>query len=85
MADIVLQAAKVLIAPAVIAEDAQEVTDHAAVLEKVETAVRPVESAARKIFSQFENLLGNETRTRWTKIVATQVGAAPWIDLIGCC
>ena len=40
-------------------------------------------TAAEGYFSLYANLLSEDARFRWDKIVASQVGAAPWTDLQG--
>jgi len=40
-------------------------------------------TAAEGFFSLYANLLSKDARFRWDKIVASQVGAAPWTDLQG--
>jgi hypothetical protein len=37
--------------------------------------------AAEGFFSLYANLLSEDARFHWDKIVASQVGAAPWTDL----
>jgi hypothetical protein len=39
--------------------------------------------AAKGVFSLYANLLSKDARFRWDKIVASQVGTAPWTDLQG--
>ncbi len=39
--------------------------------------------AAEGFFSLYANLLSEDARFRWDKIVASQVGTAPWTDLQG--
>jgi hypothetical protein len=38
---------------------------------------------AGKIFVLYENFLSKNTRSKWTTIVASQIGANPWTDLRG--
>ncbi len=40
-------------------------------------------TAAEGFFSLYANLLSEDARFRWDKIVTSQVGAAPWTDLQG--
>ncbi len=42
-----------------------------------------LKEAAEGFFSLYANLLSKDARFRWDKIVASQVGAAPWTDLQG--
>ena len=53
-----------------------------ALLEKKEAVGRLTE-AAEGFFSLYANLLSEDARFRWDKIVASQVGTAPWTDLQG--
>ena len=40
-------------------------------------------TAAEGYFSLYANLLSEDARYRWDKIVTSQIGAAPWTDLQG--
>ena len=53
-----------------------------ALLEK-KVALEAKATAAEGFFSLYANLLSEDARFRWDKIVASQVGAAPWTDLQG--
>ncbi len=39
--------------------------------------------AAKEFFSLYVNLLGEDARFQWDKIVTKQTGTAPWTDLQG--
>ena len=53
-----------------------------ALLEK-KAAEGNLTEAAEGFFSLYANLLSEDARFRWDKIVASQVGTAPWTDLQG--
>ena len=53
-----------------------------ALLEK-KVALEAKATAAEGFFSLYANLLSEDARFRWDKIVASQVGAAPWTNLQG--
>ena len=36
-----------------------------------------------KLFSLYETLLGENAQVKWSRIVETKIGAAPWTDLQG--
>ncbi len=61
--------------------------DHKADLQEAllerKTAEGNLKEAAEGFFSLYVNLLSEDARFRWDKIVASQVGAAPWTDLQG--
>ena len=38
---------------------------------------------AGKMFVLYKNLLSKNARSKWTTIVASQIGASPWTDLKG--
>ena len=38
---------------------------------------------AEKMFVLYENLLSKNNQSKWTTIVASQIGASPWTDLKG--
>jgi hypothetical protein len=50
---------------------------------KVDEANAQRIEVAGKMFALYENLLCNEARTKWTTIIASQIGANPWTDLKG--
>ncbi len=53
-----------------------------ALLEK-KVALEAKATAAEGFFSLYANLLSEDARFRWDKIVTSQVGTAPWTDLQG--
>ena len=53
-----------------------------ALLEK-KAAEGNLKEAAEGFFSLYANLLSEDARFRWDKIVSSQVGTAPWTDLQG--
>jgi hypothetical protein len=53
-----------------------------ALLEK-KVALEAKATAAEGFFSLYANLLSEDARFRWDKIVSSQIGAAPWTDLQG--
>ena len=51
--------------------------------EKLEEVLEEKKSLAEQFFSLYANLLSEDARYVWDKIVQSQVGCAPWTDLQG--
>jgi hypothetical protein len=51
--------------------------------EAVDRASEALESIANQVFQLYSNLLTEEARRPWTKILGEQIDCAPWVDLFG--
>ena len=49
----------------------------------VEETNAPRIEVAGKMFALYKNLLSEDARSKWSTIVASQIGANPWTDLKG--
>ena len=57
--------------------------NHESALKALEAAKLSVTMAGVKAFELYENLLSNEARQPWEKIIKAQVTPAPWEDIYG--